>query len=209
MRHQKRANKRRQVERGRRSISAAYWHVAGTRWRAWMDLRSSGAELVRSARIWRLQVAYYMSIHRSSGAVGVQHNRMLPRVVVRTRVHDSRGVWTLNLFQYTYYTTSLSAICCIPSSFAGPCRGPLIHPVHLICASTPEIWWSSHSFYHIQFQSWQSLGGSEESITDSAPDCWRFCTIFGSVQDLYKPRRRTCSKYVTNVDGLSSHSKEI
>jgi len=35
--HQKRANKRRQVEMGRRSSGAACWHVVGTRWRVRTD----------------------------------------------------------------------------------------------------------------------------------------------------------------------------
>ena len=71
IRHQKRAIKRRQVERSRRSSGAAYWHVVGTQRHAGTVSRSSGAELVRWARVWRLWVARYMSIHRSSGAVGV------------------------------------------------------------------------------------------------------------------------------------------
>jgi len=100
---QKRANKQRQVELGRRSSGAACWHVVGTRWRVRTHSRSSGAELVRSARIWRLRVARYMSIHRSSGAEGVQHNRMQHRAFVRTPAHHSRGVWTLNSFEYTHY----------------------------------------------------------------------------------------------------------
>jgi len=98
IRRQKRANTRRQVERGRRSSGTACWHVVGTRWRARTVSTSSGTELVQSARIWRLQVAHCMSIHRSSGAEGVQHNRMQHRAFVRTLAHHSRRVWTLNSF---------------------------------------------------------------------------------------------------------------
>jgi len=89
------------------------------------------------------------------------------------------------------------------------CQGPLIHPVHLIWASTPAIWCSSHSFYYIQIQSRQSPGGSEESITDSSPDRRRFRTIFGSAQGLCKPRRRFCTQKGTVVRRILAHSKEI
>ena len=98
IRRQKRANTRRQVERGRRSSGTACWHVVGTRWRVRTDSRSSGAKLVRTARIWRLRVAHYMSIHKRSSAEGVQHNRMQHRAFVRTPAHHSRRVWTLNSF---------------------------------------------------------------------------------------------------------------
>jgi len=45
---------KRQGTQEERSSSAAYWRVLGTPWRARTDSRSSGPELVRSARVWHL-----------------------------------------------------------------------------------------------------------------------------------------------------------
>jgi len=81
------------------------------------------------------------------------------------------------------------------------------HPTRFIPLVIPLV--SSHSFYHIQFQSRQSPGGSEESITDSAPDRLCLCTIFGSSQGLCNPRRSFCTQKGTIVRRVLAHSKEI
>jgi len=46
-------------------------------------------------------------------------------------------------------------------------------------------------------------------ITDSAPDRWRFATIFGLVQGLCKPRRISCRQKGRFVERVLAHSKEI
>jgi len=98
IRHQKSANKRRQVERSRRSSGAACWHVVGTRWRARMLLdhqeQRSSEEHASGVYGWRITCLFTgAAAQRGYNTTGCNTELLweLQRII-------QEGVWTLNSF---------------------------------------------------------------------------------------------------------------